>query len=591
MKKILLLLLPFLGSFFVLPAQTDIKYQPLYSASNTPSVSIDLQVGSTAGDLNVSPSGAATYTIPISIAPGTHGVVPQLSINYSSQAGSGLLGMGWNLSGLSAISRTGKNTVYDGEVTPVKLTNEDFFALDGNRLIVTSGTNGAAEATYATKMETFSKITSYGSVGSTQSPQYFIVEMKNGLIYEYGNSTDSRIMTDTRPQAQPSLSDRVFSWQLNKIRDQYGNYVEYIYQLSEHGSMVTIDGDPFGREIKVREIRYTGNSINNLLPYNKIIFDYGRREDKNVGYQAGQGLASRSLLRKITVTTENDQLVRQYDFSYALNKGISHLRSVQESGSDGLKMNPTYFRYGNGSEPIVLVEASNNPIFNSNDYEGNFTDAYKGDFNGDGFDDILSCSETGWFDTKDYYYQGLTIMLQKPSADGTLSFSKGASRVYSLSNGELVKAKLRKTDLFGNSTFDSGNILNTFAPVDFNKDGRIDLVTIHVEEGKFPRITKIEVLSPSQDGLTFEISQFPVPKNLQNQNVRSFPDVENFHVGDFDGDGNMDYILLTADNSFVSYPSKQIFNEIINLSDVNPLTQRYPFEQPHVASPQKPLYL
>lgn len=42
------------------------------------------EVGITEGQLSVSLSGAATYAIPIAVPPGINGVVPQISLAYSS---------------------------------------------------------------------------------------------------------------------------------------------------------------------------------------------------------------------------------------------------------------------------------------------------------------------------------------------------------------------------------------------------------------------------------------------------------------------------------------------------------------------------
>ena len=78
-------------------------------------------VGSTKGSFSVSPSGTASYNIPIQLPPNVGGVQPSLSLSYDSSGGNGLLGMGWQLSGFSSISRCPKTLERDGKIEGSKL--------------------------------------------------------------------------------------------------------------------------------------------------------------------------------------------------------------------------------------------------------------------------------------------------------------------------------------------------------------------------------------------------------------------------------------------------------------------------------------
>ena len=86
--------------------------------------------GSLPGDLMVSASGGAVYSIPIALPDGVAGMTPQLALSYNSQGGNGLLGLGWNLNGLSSISRTGKTIYHDEKVEGIQFNSTDNFVLD-----------------------------------------------------------------------------------------------------------------------------------------------------------------------------------------------------------------------------------------------------------------------------------------------------------------------------------------------------------------------------------------------------------------------------------------------------------------------------
>jgi hypothetical protein len=105
----------FIYSSFLLTAQT----------------STSTEVGITEGQLSVSLTGGATYAIPIAVPPGINGVVPQVGLVYNSQGGNGLAGYGWNISGVSAITRIPSTKYHDGTIDAVDFDSLDRFAFNG----------------------------------------------------------------------------------------------------------------------------------------------------------------------------------------------------------------------------------------------------------------------------------------------------------------------------------------------------------------------------------------------------------------------------------------------------------------------------
>ena len=103
------------------------------------STSLAVDYGRTQGSFSVSPSGGATYTIPIWTPPGPNGLTPSLSLSYSSQAGNGLAGIGWNLNAASSIERCDRTQHQDVFAAPIDLTISDKFCIGGNRLRIDSG--------------------------------------------------------------------------------------------------------------------------------------------------------------------------------------------------------------------------------------------------------------------------------------------------------------------------------------------------------------------------------------------------------------------------------------------------------------------
>ncbi|MGB6449730.1 MAG: SpvB/TcaC N-terminal domain-containing protein, partial [Steroidobacteraceae bacterium] len=185
-------------------------------------------VGRTKGTFAVSPTGAATYTIPIWAPRGPNGLQPSMALTYSSQQGIGYVGVGWSLSGLSSIYRCNQTYAQDAAPAPITLTMSDVYCLDGQRLRLTSGTYGEAGSTYQTEVANFANVTAYGSAGN--GPAYFIVQTANGLTYQYGeNSSGSG---GNNSQVLASGTSTAWVWMLNEVSDRAGNTMTITYSTA-----------------------------------------------------------------------------------------------------------------------------------------------------------------------------------------------------------------------------------------------------------------------------------------------------------------------------------------------------------------------
>lgn len=164
--------------------------------------------GRTQGVFGVKGS-ASTYTLPIWMPPGPNGLQPSIALTYNSQAGNGTAGVGWEISGLSAITRCARTIHQDTTPAAVDMTANDRFCINGNRLRLVSGSYGASGSVYHTELADFSRITALTTSGGAL---YFLVEAKSGLKYEYGNDGNSRATSTLGTHA----------WWVNKVYDRNG---------------------------------------------------------------------------------------------------------------------------------------------------------------------------------------------------------------------------------------------------------------------------------------------------------------------------------------------------------------------------------
>ncbi len=347
--------------------------------------------GFTPGSFQVSPGGAATYTIPIQVPPGTAGMEPKLALTYNSQGGNGLLGMGWSLSGLSAITRCPQTVAQDGPqggfVGGVNYNERDRYCLDGQRLVLVVGASyGADGAEYRTERESFTKIISYGAPGSGPTyvgPNFFRVWTKSGQIMEYGNSADSRIEASGKSVARV--------WAVNKISDTKGNYLTVTYAED------TPNGDFYPTRI---DYNYTGTPSTSNASVQFVPDPLGRT-DVVPAYEGGSVI--KTMKRLINIRTyAGTQLVKDYRLSY-INSGStarSKLASVQECdglGTSCLSAITSQWQVSiDGVFTMGPVDANQNSIGLGALLNGDYTNIYLGDFNGDGKTDILRQEKGSW---------------------------------------------------------------------------------------------------------------------------------------------------------------------------------------------------
>jgi YD repeat-containing protein len=489
---------------FSFSSRSQTNYSPLYTSANfVKTVDLTKPVGTVGASAGTTPTGGVTYSIPIYTPPGSNGLQPAISVTYNSQSGAGIVGYGWSIAGLSVISRTGKNLYHNEEVSPINFyNNNDAFLLDGTRLNAVWGQHGQNGTIYATESEGFNQIICYkSSPYFLYGPDWFLVTAKDGTKMEFGNTTDSRIMND--------VGEHPLLWRLNRILDINGNYIDFKYVNT-------------GRDSRIDEINYTGNINTGLLPNVKIKFIYGDRYETNTSYDGGASLSSLYLLNKITITYTDEgsggeepvtEQIKTYQFNYGFDNVHSLLKEVVESGSgfgNPPTLNSTIFLYGDQPQNFSTSPAS--AISGAGVY-------FSGGFNADGKSDLLKVNSE---------------FNQQMNTRVDISYSL-------LINGNILynKSLPQGTTLINDKKF------YNFLATDYNKDGRDEVLEVNTSWSAthLRRQFNNAYINYTTD-YGYSASYF---QNPQGGYIYLHPTSGNFLLpGDFDGDGNQDYILLLA---------------------------------------------
>ncbi len=257
-----------------------------------------LYFGKTPGEHRVGKGGSFSYSVPIDVAPGINGLQPKVSLDYNSSTQNGLMGWGWNISGLSSISRCPASFVRDGYASGISNDDAYKYCLDGQRLVP------QPDGTYRTESESFKRI--------TKNVDSWTVENPDGSALYYGSNTDLTYAKSL------GVDDETISWLVDKQSDTAGNYMTFIY-----------DHEADNGHVVIKEIQYTKNDSAQSQS-NAVRFYYQDRDDIVSSYSANTLFTVDQRLYRVEVVA-SDTLIYVYDINYETNNGLERADPVATS--------------------------------------------------------------------------------------------------------------------------------------------------------------------------------------------------------------------------------------------------------------------
>lgn len=491
--------------------------------------------------------GAANYTIPIDVPPGTNGLQPQLSISYNSQGGVGNLGIGWYVNCENAITRTFQG----GAIT---LTNLDNYALNGNKLVnlnsnaIGDGNTSSddhvntGDNTFTTEVPTFSKIIAVGS-NNNGTPTRFIVKNSDGSVMYYGLTDNAKLMVKNGSNVNTPLI-----WCLSKATDAHQNSMEYEYYCE-------------GGRIYLKKIKYCKAGTTDYI--NEVQFCYDQFDTPLIKVIGNNTLKQNVILNKIKVVSSGN-VVNEYTFDY-LSGSHPKLSAVNRT-IQGQKLNACLIQWGD-------IHSIGNDI-PTDIKRGTFR--YVADFNGDGLDDILCLDNfniapiVNGPENDQRGPDNLSLYLSLKDANGSVSLHKTSSIP--------VNPRTRKGILVINTPIGCDNIYENYSYLadviivgNFNNDNKADLVIGRADAtNKTITFEKYLGQDGNEVGLKKEITCdipplfYDLPGSVEDYTKCStyFP----LPSYDYDGDGITDVSLFST-----NIDNEQ--NEIIHFSKAGVFVQ------------------
>ena len=251
--------------------------------------------------------GSASCGITLKVPEGVKGMAPELSLRYESGSGWGLVGKGWNISGIESIS-------VDTRFGLPEYNGKDTYIVDGSR-VKYEGNEWVKE-----RERGYERIeNAWVERRSGNEGNYFKITGKDGREKVYGKEVWSGKGKGAK-----------YQYYLDSERDSFGNEIRYEYEKEDgaDGQGVLLKRIIYGKEKERKvKIEYEGRKDKRLDGRGK----YVRREEKRIasiemsvgarvvrryGFEYRENEMGESLLVKLSVKGEGEEEGYGYGFEY-----------------------------------------------------------------------------------------------------------------------------------------------------------------------------------------------------------------------------------------------------------------------------------
>jgi len=270
-------------------------------------------------------NGTVNLSLPIDVPAGRKGLQPQLALQFSSEGGSGWLGLGWslNIPTINVDTRWGvprynpnletESYTHNGEElqwiegdTDIQPTDTVIHPLFHRAPLVARNTSSSRR--FILRVEgKFQKILRHGNSPSTY---WWEVKDKNGTTYFYGKYSNN---AGVNQNCILGKDGKIGVWALTEVKDVHGNFMRYYYSVDQFSGR---SNDPTpGRQLYLDSVVYTGYGQTN--GFYKVVFQSTNHDTVDVSINARYGFKEVSARRLQFIRTYyKNRIIKTYELSY-----------------------------------------------------------------------------------------------------------------------------------------------------------------------------------------------------------------------------------------------------------------------------------